>query len=708
MFARVLLLLLAGLSTAQAHTITITLEDVDSALTQAASEGDVVEQLLLDKIDEELQHLELSWQDGQLVYPLDIPDQELDGGCGYSADLRRFEGELRADRSSAFGLTFTSLKAPLSLDTGLLISLDANARIDQTYGVKVFGDCRHYATDDVRLSITGQLEAAIGITVNPQLSLNNGMLQLAPIISANATLNSFTYTLDVRGSPLDGQLEDRLRDAIDDAFNDSRVTQLGEALAANLQRQLAEALGGDSIILALPALDATRQQQLLSLLDIPLFSELGEVLVRNHLPELFYIILSGDSAIATSFLSDVAVCELLASQLQALPRHPLYTRDDQSCIVAEIPSPAATLYTDKQCADPVNVREPSVADFCEEILDTERLGHPTLPVHTTNTWEPARGATLDIGILALKGPKQPFMQRTAYRQIDTANGTCTLEMRVFKADIAARNLKPLLWLHGGSWTYRRDGMLGLEAQVSHYTDRGFVVFEPVYRLTGQHEGTAACQQATGADIISDAEAALDWVIDNAPRYGADSLPAVAGQSADAHLAGWLGVHRAADVAKALLFYPPTDFAHFIGRYQRGRIDVRSQGLRALSRFVGQPLEDLQTDDPFVVQNSFPSLIAQNPGTYPPFFIVHGSGDSIVPVDQSTRLCASFSGNPDNATQEPTFTDAHYVESCGTNGELHLIDDAEHALDICLFDVWCAAGDDQAQQAAQRAVDWVSR
>lgn len=711
MILRLLVLYLLTIPVVSAHTVTVTLQEFDSALQQTERDGDFARQLLLQKLQEELLALNLDWQDGQVIRQFTIDDQELDGGCGYSADLRDFVGEFVIDDSSSINLSLTSLNEPLEVGVSLSIHLNADARILQSYGVDIFGKCRKYASDDVDLEIDGWIELVVTVSIDPQYSVVNNGLKLQPIINVVTHLDSFTHDFDVKGSPLDKQLEKRIDKAVDKAISADRLQALGNGLRERLQENLIKSWGGDSIVLSLPELNPKQQQQLLALLDIPIFTELGEILVRNHLPELLFVLITGDTGIATEFVSDVAICELLVGQMQPLSRNPLYTQTDKACVVAEYSTSDDLVFADSSCTLPINFRTQSDAEFCEEILNTSKLGNAALNPEAENVWEPSPGATLKLGILELAERNQPYMHRETFHTVETANGTCELEMRIFKADVSETDLKPLIWWHGGSWTYRRDGVLGLESQVSHFTDRGFIVFEPFYRLTGKHEGNIECNRATGNELLDDANAALSWVNKNAFSYGASNQrPAVVGQSAGAHLAAWLSVHRAEEIRKALLLYPPTDFAHFIRQYQAGEVYADSQGLRALSRFIGVSVDQVDPDDAFIVQNSFPTIIAKNPDAYPPFFIVHGSGDSIVPFDQATRLCAAFNGDQNGFAESPLFESGRYVEACGDQGELHLIEGAEHALDVCLFDVWCAAGNGQAQNAMRdtlsKAIFWL--
>jgi acetyl esterase/lipase len=144
------------------------------------------------------------------------------------------------------------------------------------------------------------------------------------------------------------------------------------------------------------------------------------------------------------------------------------------------------------------------------------------------------------------------------------SGTCELEMRVYKSDVNAQDLKPLLALHGGTWRHRGFSFFGLEAGISQFTERGFVVFAPFYRLVGESDGNTECNGASWREVTADVASALDWIKANGSALGASNDRInLFGQSAGAHLAAWLASHRPNDVWKTMMFYAPTDALEFL-------------------------------------------------------------------------------------------------------------------------------------------------
>ena len=313
------------------------------------------------------------------------------------------------------------------------------------------------------------------------------------------------------------------------------------------------------------------------------------------------------AALGASLSCDV----LLAAFQTTLDSIPLYTLNGQACEVADLSATGVTDYfVDVQCTEAVAYRPTDAAEYCAAYVgdqagsllgnaaswtaDSNQPNDP-LPNESSRAWTTVPGTQLDLGVLPLRGNHQPYVKQLRYKSVadvSRGNGTCELEMRVYKNDIAANDLQPVIALHGGTWRHRGSSFLGLEAGVSHLTERGFIVFAPFYRLVGESDGNVERNAVTWREVTADAESALDWVRNNGAALGAANGPiSVHGQSAGAHLAGWLAAHRPNDVRKALIYYGPTDALEFLqgavpfgGPYET----FRDFGLTSLSRFFGAP------------------------------------------------------------------------------------------------------------------------
>lgn len=410
-----------------------------------------------------------------------------------------------------------------------------------------------------------------------------------------------------------------------------------------------------------------------------------------------------DGETLRSTIGNLAGCDLSRRLRAEMQIEPLYTNASGSC-AAKVPSESGQYFTDSSCENSIEFSRTGQWQFCTEALDKQSLGNGAAVVNSAWTLPP--GARYDIGVKSLAGLKLPYRTRVNYRTINTDRGECNLEMRVYKNNIAAKNLTPLIAFHGGSWKSRGFGTFGIESMVAHYTNKGFVVFAPYYRLLSESEPNVECQSAAIDQITEDAEAALTWVNRNASRYGAKGKPVVMGQSAGAHLSLALAVNKSELISAALLMYPPTDFADFISLVVAQEYD-NEEGLGVLREVLGGEADAADVSLSPVPENSFPARVAQNPGRFPPMVIFHGLADELVPARQSMRLCNALAGR---ALDDIEFDDVlQQTLQCGERSQLHLFKQANHALDICLsnnvlLSAICPAGGQDSRQLVATLFD----
>lgn len=469
----------------------------------------------------------------------------------------------------------------------------------------------------------------------------------------------------------------------------------------------------------LNALDSTGQELLKLVLDylstIGIAGEIVLDVVKNNWTQVLYYVLTDNRDALAQLLSPQALCPSLEKLKANMPSGPLYSTAGGTCSAVDARNPGTgPFHAAPGCTSPISFQPENFAAFCREALAEQPnpyLGNPTQwpatdvetdPLSTlpsvSSKWSLSSAAQLAVGVEPIGSNHIPFMKRINFRQA----GNCALEMRVYKKDIAATNLTPLLWMHGGAWTYRSAGFLGMESLVSNYTEDNFVVFAPFYRLAGDKDANAECRNATWQDIVADAEAALTWVKANGASLGADTRGkiAVAGQSAGGHLAGWLMTHRANDVSRGLLAYAPTDFTDFFTRLQ----GVGGAGFPPLSDSANIPYDpsaaeeivetllqlpaggartvDLSNPPPYLSENSFAHKIAAASAEYPAAFILHGTSDSLLTYTQSQVLCQAYGGVA-NVDWSAT-ANLRAVFDCGGGSQLHLFKEAEHAFELCPF------------------------
>jgi acetyl esterase/lipase len=187
----------------------------------------------------------------------------------------------------------------------------------------------------------------------------------------------------------------------------------------------------------------------------------------------------------------------------------------------------------------------------------------------------------------------------------------------------------LLHIHGGGWTIGSKNEQGLP-MVNRLAAKGWVCFSIDYRLS---------PRATYPDHILDVKRALAWVRENAAAYGGDPDFVIAsGESAGGHLAALLALthgdrslqpgfeHVDTRIAGVVPLYGVYDFTESPGA-------VRNRGLTDLLQrhVVKKPLHshlELYRDA---------SPIHRVHDEAPPFFIVHGELDTLVPVEQARTL-----------------------------------------------------------------------
>ena len=193
----------------------------------------------------------------------------------------------------------------------------------------------------------------------------------------------------------------------------------------------------------------------------------------------------------------------------------------------------------------------------------------------------------------------------------------------------------IIWIHGGAFR-----MGSKEDRVPFaMLEQGYAIASLNYRLS---------QHALFPAQIEDCKAAVRWLRAQADTYGLDpSRFASWGESAGGHLAAMLGtaghersfevgeqLDRSSCVQAVLDFFGPTDFLQMDAhRLPEGMVHDTADSPE--SELVGGPIQER------------PAEVARaNPVTCvirkaPPFLIVHGDRDPLVPHHQSTLLVAAL-------------------------------------------------------------------
>ena len=734
-------LLVAGLmfsTTSHAVTMQFTLDELVQKLNEAKVSGNPVSQLLADKIQAHLDqnnvqivgdslvvgqwvdYSQVLWRtcDEAPLFGILVPDPWSSGlSSGY------FTGSISSSGSS---VTLAVKDRRISATVSLSGRVSGDATFFVIWAWKYWDPLKldWKCADKKKDKVDGSLDALVNATATLTMDVANLS------VSGNSIViqNNFQLTGDVRlpeqyapgvinpvltiGSSYfieDNLTEQLFKDLVHGAeFNRHIWSALKQGLfepsldgafqdwLSAQQQSLVSRYGTYTIEVQLPPLDDERIIVALKDLlterygyqDHPGLVNVLYSFVKAHALEILYYALTDNQDGLDGLLAN-AGCEAVKVFETPLNAPTLYAVANNSCKLAD-PFAAATgnYYLDNQCRQQrVQFVPPDRGYFCRTLFGRQpnlELGNAAgLGDGSVEPWTVSYGNRLNILAEANTGTSQPVMKRVLYRSIPGADrrSQCDLEMRVYKKDIDATGLQPLMVIHGGSWKYRAP-FFALEASISQYTDAGFVVFAPFYRMVGDADGSSACNGVGGTEVVADIEAALDWVIENMNGYGANSGERVAlvGQSAGAHLAAWLVTHRPNDTSRALLLYPPTDVLDFLrnlsGQYASFNSPSSLDPLNAFYKVEDVGAIDLNNPPPFFMENSFPGKITSST---PPVFLIHGVSDALVPSNQSVLLCNAYGGSAQNSGGGENLR-AQFT--CG-QGHLHLFEYGEHGLDACL-------------------------
>lgn len=214
-------------------------------------------------------------------------------------------------------------------------------------------------------------------------------------------------------------------------------------------------------------------------------------------------------------------------------------------------------------------------------------------------------------------------------------GHARQKLDLYLPEKSAASLPLVIWVHGGGWQNgSKDQCLPLRLG---FTVRGYAVASLNYRLSGH---------AIFPAQIEDCQAAVRWLRDHAKDYGLDPERFAAwGSSAGGHLVALLGTagdsmefaptpqpKTSARVQAVCDFYGPTDLLKFAatpGYVGHAKPDSPE------SKLLGGAVLDLPAQ-----ANRANPLTYLGPGD-PPFFILHGSADPVVPPQQSALLHAAL-------------------------------------------------------------------
>jgi acetyl esterase/lipase len=206
-----------------------------------------------------------------------------------------------------------------------------------------------------------------------------------------------------------------------------------------------------------------------------------------------------------------------------------------------------------------------------------------------------------------------------------------------KTEAEGKPLQVVLWFHGGGWKGGSKGSAGIARGLVDY---GYVVVDVEYRLSGE---------ALFPAQVEDCKAAVRWVRANAKKHGFDpDHIGVMGRSAGGHLAAFLGTtgdtteydtksHAgySSRVQAVVDCWGPTDILQMDAQALPGGKYVHDSAESPEGRLLGGPMQEEPYRSMAVKVN--PITYIKKDSKLPPFLMVHGDADMLVPVGQSLIL-----------------------------------------------------------------------
>jgi acetyl esterase/lipase len=195
-----------------------------------------------------------------------------------------------------------------------------------------------------------------------------------------------------------------------------------------------------------------------------------------------------------------------------------------------------------------------------------------------------------------------------------------------RKDLPVEPAPVMIFVPGGAWIHGGRQLQGY-ALMSSLAQQGWVCLSVNYRVSPHHRWPAH---------ITDVKTAIAWARANVDRFGGDrNFVAIAGCSAGGHLSALAGLtpndpEMQADLPEG----SDTSVDAVVGIY--GRYDWEDRSTPERDRFVDfleRVVVKRKIDrHPEIFRKASP--IAQIHADAPPFLVVHGSGDSVIPVAQA--------------------------------------------------------------------------
>lgn len=248
-----------------------------------------------------------------------------------------------------------------------------------------------------------------------------------------------------------------------------------------------------------------------------------------------------------------------------------------------------------------------------------------------------------------------------------AGGIRPLELDLWLPEEQQGPLPVIVYIHGGGW--RTGTRTEMGPRFRHWSPSpfaclartGFAVASLDYRLTGE---------AIYPAQLEDVTAALAWLNARADALGLDTARTVTwGESAGAHLAALLAL--TVPVGGCVAWYGPTDLTTLPAQSRPGAYDPADPTTRE-ALLIGAAI----TKAPDRARAASP--VTHVTADAPPFLILHGTDDALIPLAQGEQLAAA-------------------LREAGAHVDFRPVPGADH--------VWAGLPDEDVEQCFTASVDF---
>lgn len=217
----------------------------------------------------------------------------------------------------------------------------------------------------------------------------------------------------------------------------------------------------------------------------------------------------------------------------------------------------------------------------------------------------------------------------------------------------------LIFVPGGAWVHGSRMLQGY-ALMAHLAQMGWVCLSIDYRVAPHHPWPAH---------ITDVKTAIAWARANVDKFGGDrNFVAIAGTSAGGHLSALAGLTaNDPELQAELPEGSDTSVDAVVPIY--GRYDWEDRSTVERVRFVDfleRVVVKRKLDKhPEIFRKASP-IARVHPGA-PPFLVIHGTGDSVIPVAQARAFVERLRGSSRSAVS--------YIELPGAGHAFDMVDGA---------------------------------